>query len=84
MRANVPASGPLTVSLAATAKRANDVIDASQTPSDRVEALTGRPFAACPVASRPATGRLDESTMSDTSSGARMRDWIAAARGSRR
>lgn len=84
MRANVLASGPRDVSLAAIANRVIATTVARHVPGAEPALATAFPFDAWPTASRAAIRGSKDGAMSGMPSGETTRSWIAVARGIRR
>ena len=84
MRANVLASGPRMVSLAAMAKRVTATTVARHDPGASRAPVTAFPSDRWPMASREASLGSNDGTMSEMLSGESRRSWIAVARGIRR
>ncbi len=84
MRANVLASGPRDVSLAAMANRVIAITVARHVPGASPARDTAFPFAVWPHASRAASLGSNDGATSGMPSGESTRSWMAVARGMRR
>ena len=84
MRANVLASEPRVVSLAAMAKRVMATMLERQVAGDDDDGATAVPLAVWPAASRADTRFSNDGAMSVMRSGESKRIWTAVARGMRR
>ncbi len=84
MRANVLASEPRVVSLAAMAKRVMATMLERQVAGDDGEGVMAVPLAVWPAASRAGTRDSDDGAISMMPSGESKRCWTAVARGMRR